>query len=725
MSNRRLLGAAALLSSVSSWALAQTPPPDVSPSPPISEQASPDDGQQSALEQVIVTAQRREQRLIDVPASVSYIGADQLNDAAVGNVMQLGQTTPGMTMYKTGAYTQPTIRGIGTSVVGPGADANVSLYVDGFYLPSQLGNNFDLNNIQSVEVLKGPQGTLFGRNATGGAILIKTKLPEFDFSGDAGISYESYNDRRGNLYLTGGLTSTIAADVAVVLRQADGYVEDIYTGDDWAPIENTLIRSRVLFQPNDTFQAILGLEHNEVSDGNNNVGVFINGRWRALRPDLEHANAPFEASQTFKPDNSTNTDAINLTTTTDLGAWGELKTYSQYRDEDLRNLADVDGSPLPLFAAFIVSNEKTMTQEVTLSQKLGRVDLLGGLYYFDDEFSTPNYTTISSANGLTTTTTSLNTNVDTIAYAAFVDGTVALTDRFSLTLGGRYSVEKKDLYGKRPPSAPSWTVDVSTEWSSFTPRAVLAYEIDDRSNIYGSYTEGFKSGNYNANSLDPIPVKPEEIRAWEIGYKSLLSGFLVSTSAFYYDWENVQLTSWDYVQSRGRLLNAAAAEVYGAEFELSGDITDTLSGRVGMTYTHAEYTDFANAVVFVPVGNDMGNSQIIADRSGYQLQRTPKVQASAQLTYAQPLANGELKWSGAVSYQSKTFLNGYRTTQPAYALANVSATWTAPNGRYDIGVFCKNLFDKEYFIYINETGLGDNLIWGAPRSVGVRLGAHF
>lgn len=677
------------------------------------------------VEEIVVTAQRRAQRLIDVPASVSYLGAEQLNNAALGSVMQLSQATPGLTMYKTGAYTQPTMRGIGTSVVGPGADANVSLYVDGFYLPSQLGNNFDLNNIASVEVLKGPQGTLFGRNATGGAILIHTKVPNFEFTGDASVSYESYNDRRGNLYLTGGITSSIAADLAVVVRRSDGYVKDIYTGDDWAPIENTLIRSRVLFQPNESFQAILGLEHNEVSDGNNNVGVFINGRWRALRPDLEHADGPFEASQGFKPNNSSSVNAINLTTTTALGDWGELKTYSQYRDEDANASSDVDGSPLPLFAALIDSNERTMTHEVTLSRKVGRLDWLGGLYYFSDEFHTPQYTNISSSNGTTTTTSVLATNVETTAYAAFMDATFEVTDRLSLTLGGRYSSEQKDLYGRRPPTATALTVDVSNDWQSFTPRAVVRYALDDRSNIYASYTEGFKSGNYNANSLDPNPVNPEEIKAWEVGYKTSGSRFLLSSSAFYYDWRNVQLTSWDYVASRGRLLNAAAAEVYGAEFDLSGDITDSLSGRIGVTYTHAEYTDFSNAVVFVPTGNNIGNTQTIADRTGYRLQRTPEIQASAQLTYVQSLAGGELQWSGNVSYQTETNLNGYRTTQPAYALANGSITWTAPGGQFDVSLFGKNLFDERYFIYINETGLGDNLIWGAPRSVGVRLSAHF
>lgn len=705
-----LLTTAAVLAVMPASALAQTSEPD-----PIATQ----------VDEIVVTAQRREQRLIDVPASVSYLGAEQLNNAALGSVMQLSQATPGLTMYKTGAYTQPTVRGIGTSVVGPGADANVSLYVDGFYLPSQLGNNFDLNNIASVEVLKGPQGTLFGRNATGGAILIHTKTPSFDFSADASVSYESHNDRRGNLYVTAGITSTIAADLAVVLRRSDGYVQDIHTGEDWAPIENTLIRSRILFRPNEIFQAILGLEHNEVSDGNNNVGVFINGRWRSLRPDLEHADGPFEVSQGFKPINASEVNAINLTTTTALGDWGELKTYSQYRDEDANNTADVDGSPLPLFMAGIVSTEKTTTHEITLSRTAGRLDLLGGVYYFKDVFRTPNYTNISSSNGTTTSTSTLSTNVETVAYAAFMDGTFDITDRFSLTLGGRYSVEQKDLYGRRPPTSPTLTTDVSNEWRSFTPRAVLRYELDDRSNVYASYTEGFKSGNYNANSLDPIPVEPEEIKAWEIGYKTGQSRFLFSTSAFFYEWENMQLTSWDYVQSRGRLLNAAAAEVYGAEFDLSGDITDRLNGRIGVTWTHAEYTDFTNAVVFIPTGDNIGNTQIIADRTGYRLQRTPKIQASAQLTYTQPLASGELRWSGAVAYQSETNLNGYRTTQPAYALVNGSVTWTSPDGRYDIALFGKNLFDERYFIYINETGLGDNLIWGAPRSVGVRLSAHF
>ncbi|MGI4877829.1 MAG: TonB-dependent receptor, partial [Janthinobacterium lividum] len=216
--------------------------------------------------EIVVTAQRRAQRLVDVPVSVTTLSGETLARAGVSGLLDLTKTAPGVVLDKNGAYLQPTIRGIGTNVTGPGADPNVAIYVDGVYQSSQTGNFFELANVEDVEILKGPQGTLFGRNATGGAILIKLLDPSFTTSGRANLSYGRFNEVAASGYVTTALSDKLAVDLSAYYRRSDGWIHDLRTGAEQNSQYSLDIRSKLLFKPTDTLKFILSYAHNDTSD---------------------------------------------------------------------------------------------------------------------------------------------------------------------------------------------------------------------------------------------------------------------------------------------------------------------------------------------------------------------------------------------------------------------------------------------------------------------------
>ena len=672
--------------------------------------------------EIVVTAQRRSERLVDVPIAVTAVTGVALQESGVTSSAQLGQVVPGLRLDLSGAFFQPTVRGVGSATAGVGLSSNVATYIDGIYRPSQFSTNFELADIESIQVLKGPQGTLFGRNATGGAILVMTEDPKFTPNARGTISFGRYDTFRGTVAASAGLTDKIALGISGVYARSDGFVEDINTGRDAGDYERYQLRAKLLFKPTDDISFLLSGEHFRARD--NNVIAFTAFDSRTFaRPFVPVVpTGRGEMASDIEPRYEVKRNAVSLRSIFGLGGL-TLTSITAYADEEVPDqYIDFDATELPGLAVNIPFTEKTFTQEVTLASASNqRLTWLLGLYYFWDEGIIPHYdVSIGGAPSFNY----FSVGVTTRAYAAFADATYAVTDKLFLTLGGRYSTEKqKGFYQILPPSFP--VINATEKFSGFTPRAVIRYEFAPRSNVYLSYNKGFKAGGFAPTTFDLTPFKNETINAYEIGLKLARSRFSLETSAFYYDYTNLQIAN--YTTGVGVITNAAQSKIYGADIQVTGYITNQFKLLAGVAYTNSEYTDFPDATTYPGTGLP-GDPVTVGttDASGNPLVRTPKWTGTFTASYDQPVGSGNLRF-----FSNYYLTSGFNFDAPGqfrqkgYGLLSGRITYTPANKAYSVGVFGNNLTDTKYLTQVLPFSGAILQTYGTPLTYGVELGFEF
>ena len=563
-------------------------------SPP---QAATEEEKPTFTGEIIVEAQKRPEPLVDVPISITSTASDELEKLAVFGLFDLENLVPGMRVDHYGAYSQPTIRGVGTQdVTGPGANANVAMYVDGFYLPSQAGNIFEFTNIERVDVLKGPQGTLFGQNATGGAILVTTPDPSFTPSGYVRAGYASFNDFRASIYGTTGLSDTWALDWSFYYRDSDNYFDDVYLDKPTAPIENIVGRTKLMYKPSDTTKVILTLGY---TDLNNPTGLAEVTRQPiaqfyhdAYGVPIVTTLEPYKTSLNHQVKANPVAKVVQLTADFDLGGV-TMTSLTQYRDQDTDVSADLDGTTIQYWNVDYTETEETFTQEFNFGGKSERLDWTAGAFYLWDRGALTNNAWQDIFNlGVQTNWLYSDVEVTTQSFAAYADGVIGLGDAFFLTLGGRFTSEKKSLesQGLLDPFIP---YSDSTTWNEFTPRAALRYAVSDNSNVYASFSQGFMSGNYTYTTVGPQePVDPEKMTQYELGYKIADPAWAFDTAVFYSDYTDLQVFEIDQTTGFVVLTNAPKAEIYGWEGQLGWQTTKNLFLNLGAAYTKSEYKEF-------------------------------------------------------------------------------------------------------------------------------------
>jgi len=679
--------------------------------------------------EVVVTAQRRSEALVDVPISITSTDAQQLDKAVVFGVMDLEQVVPGMRVDQYGAYAQPTIRGVGTQdVTGPGANANVAIYVDGFYMPSQAGNIFDFANVERVDVLKGPQGTLFGQNATGGAILITTPDPSFTPVGYIIGSVGSFNDFRGSIYGSTGLSEKFAIDWSLYYREGDNYLDDINTGQPTAPIHSKVARTKLMYVPSDSTKLVLTLEYADINDPTglgevtgNPIAQFYNDFYGVpIVTTLDSDKTSLNHQVFANPVTST----ASLKGVFDLGNV-TLTSLTQYRDQDTDVSADLDGTSIQYWHVDYAELQETFTQEFNFGGTAGRLDWTAGVFYLHDVGSLTN----NAWNDIFNTGTKTNwlysdVEVATDSIAAYADGVIELSDSFWLTIGGRFTSEEKSLKSQGL-LAPFIAFEDSTRWDEFTPRVVLRWAPTDRASLYGSFSQGFMSGNYTYTTVGPQePVKPERITQYEVGYKTSRPGWFFDTSVFFADYKDLQVFQYNDACACFILDNAPKAETLGWEGQLGIRATNNLSFNFGAAYTKAEYKEYVGIGItglpyFPP---SYGFATAPTDFSGRQMLRTPEWTGNLAFIYNLPVSFGQLNFSGNYYLTSDIPLSpGGELVQDAYGLLSLRAGWTSKNNSFAVSVFGSNLLDETYLIFSAAGFLGNNHIYGPPARVGVQF----
>lgn len=721
-------------------------------------QSSPASGDNIQLEEVLVTAQRRSERMVDVPISITALDEDQLTTANVQNLSDINKLTPSLRFDNQAGFFQPSIRGIGTGVTTSGGGSNVGIYIDGFYSPNPQAADFQLATVKSVQVLKGPQGTLFGHNTTGGAILVTTADPSTDTHVGGKVSYGRFNAQRYEGYATTGLGGGVAADVTALYTKGNGFLTNIINGDDdVGAYKNWTVRTGLKFEIGERVSMLVRYVRSKQNDPtailtNSNTDTTINpstgqpwGVQTFAVPGLFTTN-PDEVANNRPTFIKSQTDIAQLTVKADLG-FANFTSYSQWRQEDVDQSEDLDQTGLAIFQLGLPIFDQTFSQEFLLASKSeGPLQWTGGVFFFSNK---DRYTTfIDNAarlrlGGSSSTTQSL---------AGFVDATYEVIPNLFLTAGARYSHDRvTDAYYN---SAFTAVVNPVPGISSnkVTPRAVVRYKTTDHSSVYASFSQGYKAAIIDVGgSCQTGPafqcndVRPEDVNAFEVGYKLESHGFSSQTAAFYYDYKNLQVSEF-LGNAQAFIVNAAKSRIYGLEEELHYEVNDHVQMNVGASWTHARYTQFSTVVNGNVVGTPIyrtcpsvppaapcgaGNFDYVdtsTSLSDISMQHVPDFTATLGARYTTGMTNsGEYALSGNWYYTSKYYSSpsGTQFLQPSYNTLALRAEWKDPSKHYTVALFGDNVTSERYRTQIQYNAFGIGASWSAPAVWGIELGAKF
>lgn len=717
---------------------------------------------QAEITEVIVTAQRRSERLEDIPMSIVPISSESMEKAGVSGLMDLGSLASGVQINFGGNSTQPAIRGITTITTGNGVENNVGIYVDGFYETSNSAINTELLDVTSVEILKGPQGTLYGRNATGGAILINTRGPSRELTGRAQLKYGNFGERTASGFLSGPISDRIRWSVSGFYLESDGWIKLISptevgkTIGDAAPIEQQGARVKLEFDLTDSVKTTLGYNYSYTDDPRS----ILFSTFDHVLPTLPQPPARITefgtAASNYRSKQATETNQVNLKidANTPVGRLQSFTAFGDYKDDALM---DFDGTYADLSSLKTDFSLETFQQalDLTMDKVDGLTLVLGGLYYTDKfDGGSPGGTTVRGVNGAL-----LVKNMpvlETDSWAAYVDATYEITDRLVFNAGGRYSRDEKTFTFSTQAASGAFILPETTKeeaFDAFTPRASIRYELAPRTNIYASWSEGYRSGSFNpsgaATAALLLPIKPEEITAYEVGIKSAQSDFRISFAGFYYDYTdiNVSITVPNPTCPAGQNCpsvnifgNAPGAEVYGVDADFNWQPIQALNLRFGAAWLHARYDDFPNAT---GTGlNALTNLNItgqVQDWGGQQMARAPDLSMNGGFDYTVKLGDSDLVFSSNLTYSDSYVLanaslfgpaagslaNEQRYRQDSTFLVNAQINWTDPTSHYSIGVYGKNLTDVDYRDLYSGSAFGDYGAQARPRTYGVMLAYTF
>lgn len=695
--------------------------------------AEPLDSQQAersdppvGLEEIVVTATRREQRLQDIPVTVTAITQDLAKSAGLVELRDMSLVVPAFSGGRNNGVSQPVIRGVGSSGVSVGDESNVATYIDGVYQADPYSTFLELVEVERVEVLRGPQGTVFGRNATGGLINIITPDPSFTLRGKLsarlGRTRNDANEYDLRAYVTGGLTQTLAADFAGSLRKNDGYITDLVRGGTLGEARVLDIRSKLLFQPSSRAKIILTGEYADQKSSINSVQPYENRTAGRSFPGAILPDEPWEASLTERPLLNYERYNLSLRTQFELGSVN-LETTTGYMHSDVAQSTDSDASNILLGQIPFTTTAETISQEVRLlSTGSGPFTWLIGGYFFHLDGAMDLHLQNSTGPGNPVTQTNLAPRLSTESYSAFAEGTYEVVPDLFVTAGGRYTTEtrtfEQSVNGAR--LAFGTAENKSDKW---TYRAAVRYKFAERANIYASYGTGFKSGVFNALGTRPIATDPETIRAIEGGIKVEPTRWLrTNLSVFHYDYRDLQVQARDAAGISYILQNAANAKIYGGELEVSAALS-SVNLRGSVAYTHGTYDNFANAQTFSPLPSG-GNQVSPRDVSGNRLIRTPRLSFNIGADWSTDLAGGQLTISSNLFHSGRVYHDFLNTlSQKPYSMLSAEVSWTTADESLRLSLWGNNLTNAAVFQQIRPGALGTDVIYERPRRIGI--GAEF
>ncbi len=720
-----------------------------------------------ALEEIIVTAQKREESIQKVPVSItSFIGKD-IEKYRFRTARDLAEFTPSLRIQGANPNSHPNffLRGIGSQSQSASEQTSVGIYVDEVNVNARAGQLSQMFDLERVEVLRGPQGTLYGRNTTGGAINLISRKPDGERDVRAMATYGRFDQVSVEGAVGLPITERLSVRVAGVYNKRDGYTKNTFLpgdSDDGDNINNWAVRGQVRFQPTETIDLLLNIH----GSGNKSTGWFehLAGRFHpgtqppmppgviGVPPGFPLGNACAGCENVVGSVSSgdfwtTENDQIgNLNDIDTFGSWFRatidfddftLTSISAYEKVDSLNVSNADAMGIDLIHIDFGEFSEQFSQELRLTSTTDNVlQWIVGLYYFADD--TKNDTNFNFNNGFGTSAVfgGALTPVHQYwtqggeSYAVFGDTTYDFNERWTGTFGVRWTKDKKDFDAVNtlnpvvlPFSIPLFTFQDEESWDAFSYRAGLNWQVTDKALIYASYNHGFKSGAYNGVALFDVNeltvVNPEFVDAFEVGAKTIWFDNRVTLNGaiFYNDFEDLQQNR--IVSLPGApgpvltLQNAASAEVFGAELEAQIFPTDRLRGIFGLSFLDSEYTDFELAEGISAAGNKMIGA--------------PDISFNGMVEYDIVLGEyGLIVPRFEFTYTDNIFLDP--TNRPDlqvndYWLLNTSVAWISADGHWEVRVWGKNITNEEIIRDIfNFAPLGQNMEYHAePATYGVTV----
>lgn len=653
------------------------------------------------IDEIVVTAQLREQSLQDVPISINVLGADEIADKKIDDIGDIGNEVPGLSVYSfVPRQVNPSIRGAASLNDSPGVDQSVAMFLDGVYIGQTGFFSLDLFDVERIEVLKGPQGTLFGRNVTGGALSIVTTTPPDAFAATLEGTLGNYGQREFQGVVGGPLTDSLAGQIAFSSKNSDGFYTNIVDGKDIEGRDTFSLRGKLRYELSETAEIILGAEY--AKDKLNGVGFDLEGD--PLRSMSTEAFGPDDQVALNTPGGLNNeTWAFTGTINADTSI-GRITSITAYRKADNFSEYDIDGTSIAELVASDDDNIKQFSQELRLAGETGNLQYVGGLYYLNINHKRIENRLLDGVPGSTyslflfdgPSLTVQGQDIETTSYAAYAEFTYALGG-LSLTGGIRYTKDKKsgnsfcttdgaDLFC--PP--PARTIAHDGSWDAFTPRFVAQYEFNNDVMVYGSFSRGFKSGGFPLNIFDPNPqaeFQPEFANNYEIGVKSNLFDrrLQANIAAFQVDFTDLQVLQQS---PEGQIFaaNAGEARTRGVEVDLNARVTDAFNLFANYSYLDAEFKSL------VLEGTDL---------SGLKPRATPKHSLNVGGSYRWDIEGaGSLTLRSNVVYRSRYFLsvdNNPNRTAKVNGLLNGGIEYAPAGGNWELSLWVKNLTDVRYF----------------------------
>lgn len=696
-------------------------------------------------DEIIITARKTNERLQDVPVAVTVISGQALEARGLGSVTDLQQVAPNLQFTpgqggNSGAIA-PFIRGVGENDFIITSDPAVGTYFDGVYVARTFGASAELLDVERIEVLRGPQGSLFGKNTVGGAISIISRMPgnSTEFEGD--VRYGSYDDFRVRARIATPLGSGFSLGVSGLGQWGDGW-QRVPSGDNLGN-RNVISGRAVLRYAGGPFEAIAQVDglHRRQNSAAHSMLAFAPTFFSTLQSTFlaPCCTVPTSIDRTDStPElNRDDTDALNgsLTLSYELGA-AQIKSITAYRWVHAQFGRDGDASSTVNYAGdFHNERARQFSQELQFTMPVfGTGNLLLGAYYFrerstdltrlvvaDGLFNAPGFADFS-ANVLNIPPAFLDFNINfdnrqtTTNYAVFGNMTVPIMQSLTLELGGRYTHENKRfsqaanrIYSNEPLlfGTPSYSLDES--WDAFTPRASLAYKAARDVLVYGSWSRGFRSGGFNGRptSLEEIgSYNPEYLEAFEVGVKSQIGGVLtLNLAAFRNQYRDQQLLISTVSQNTGLIVvrteNAGRSRIQGIELEASVRVSPRFRIESALGLLDARYQRYVSVIGGIPT-----------DVSFRTPKQAPDITGSLGMSYTLPLGNtAEAVFRADAAYRSQNFLDVENTPElavPDHAIVNLSTTFRLPDARASLRLSVDNVTNKRILVagYDARTSFG-------------------
>lgn len=680
------------------------------------------------LEKVTVTARKREEPIQNVPLSVTHFSSEEIDALKVRNLESLAVKMPNVALDDigtVGGIANFSIRGLGINSSIPSVDPTVGVFVDGVYFGANIGGAlFDTLDIESIEVLRGPQGTLFGRNVTGGAILINTKKPGDTLEVSFRTSFEGGGESLNSYYMGtvgGPLGETVSARITAYTNQDNGWFKNLHTGKAFGDLDVRMVRPVFVWEPTDDLNLVLRYQYDSIDgDGpaaqNHTNGFGVSN----AAANFDRDSHDFSINNEGKRENEAHFFSARADWDVGFGN-GTITNIFGWRDSETFSAVDLDASPLELMSAQAWSNYRQWSNELRYTGRFfEKLNATTGVYYFSNKI---NYhenrsllTAAIAASGLpfppgTDVSQFGGGNYDVETLGLFLSLDYDLTSQLTLTAGTRYTRDKRKgeiaLIPTSSPLAPLPSCNIvegpacefdfidEETWHSWSPKLGATYYISGEANVYGHWTRGFRSGGYNLRNLSPVhspgPYDEETIDSFEAGFKVTKDRGRLYGAAFYNMIDDMQreINFPDPALGIVQLIdNTADVETYGFELDGLFAIAENLflTGSVG--YVNPEYTK---------VKHDLNRDGTLDVKDlALELPRAAKWTYSVGLTHNTGAASwGRMTSRISYAYRDKSYFTddnrGYILEQN---ILDAGIDIIPANGRFSIGLYGKNLLDE-------------------------------